>query len=269
MQTFVVWLNATSDLERLCEIACLQPDGPGWSPADMVDALGDVWIALPGEAPPPLRMFIGDGVILGITKALESQGRRSGEPYGRLLGVRFTDAHLENVFYRVFGDDAPRLAARVSEVTEHLEAPIQALREQMGAYLDKKSGPGSDTLDWIALVQSPEELGERQREAIRDLVIELDRSHVTNERRERRTATVATAEEIRRRLARLCAKRVQVLTENAWDWIRAERDVEVLSLLERLAERTDSARSFSQLRRALFENRLLCHYVVRTDWGEP
>jgi hypothetical protein len=96
---------------------------------------------------------------------------------------------------------------------------------------------------------SPADLGEDARRAVRAMAA-----------RARAVATTEGGEALRVIAERLT--RGPALTEEAWDWLRRERDPGLLGFVAGLAALEDSAEDERLLRRALLEHRALCRYAA-------
>jgi hypothetical protein len=78
---FVQWLNATSDLKRLCELACIEPWGPRMKADTFIGALARTWIGYPGELRrryAALRVL--EGRFLGLSVLMSIMPGRNLQP---------------------------------------------------------------------------------------------------------------------------------------------------------------------------------------------
>jgi len=118
-------------------------------------------------------------------------------------------------------------------------------------------------LEALLTLDAPERLSEHQLEHLRILALIANRFRRRVEREEPEifVPIIRSADHAKKVLAGLVDDLGMVLTEQAWDWILAEQDSDVLFFLATLASIPTEASQIKLLRRALFENEALCRHT--------
>ena len=258
---FVQWLNATSDLKRLCELACIEPWGPRMKVDTFIGALARTWIGYPGDLRrryAALRVL--EGRFLGLSVLMSIMP-------GRNLQPELDEKQIHEALRAVFGDKATGFGTRLTKDRAEYERRATELEESYGEKSKRPVRP--DVRYELLSMQSTGELSpELARHAVTDgrRVATSDMGCVAQAdsrgpgRRQPGCGRVA-------RSLRELSEHGPILTEGAWEWILAEQDVRVVQLLmaARMLQFKDG--EWDLVRRAMFENRALFHAICDAARG--
>jgi hypothetical protein len=251
-QLFVQWLNATSDLRRLCELCCVEPRGPRMDPEVFLDALSLAWIGFPGS----------------LRRRYMAFGKNPGEPHmlkllvstmpGRNLRPEFDPEEILGALRETLHEKAADFAERLTEERDHYEQRVAELERRYDEIV-ACHGPFEMRRE-LMVMRSAQDLEPELRDkllpalaatfqlmwSLRNAMLPLEVA---------RGDVVAT----RQAVVRLHQQRGPILTESAWTWILAEQDVRLLHLLIAVAMQGDnSPPEWATVRWAMAENRALC-----------
>ncbi len=260
------WLNATGDLRRLCELACVDARGPRFEPRQLVQALADAWLAVPPEATAFLDAFKrSEGEPPTIASALATSLLGQGA-LGRNLETRWKPEVVDERLREAFGDRAQELAALFRARTKSIEDELAQARAAFPAFAARAREGAVQTAEELAVLGSAEQLTDHWRRQLHVLAHIARRARGELLRSDGLGAgtLIEDPDGCRKLLARLHA-RGPVLTESAWERIGAENDPYVLQLLLGLASIDSFEEVFCQLRRAVFENEALCRFMVEAS----
>lgn len=239
----LAWLDATGDLETLCRLACHDERGPRHAPEDMIRALAGSWHAIAAE---------DDG---HLTIERERPSPIGAYLLGQRLRARMPAEAIQTTLARVFPDDSARLLALLDTRIAESRNSIRRLNERLGGSERPVPGVWHKNLPDLAVLGSAEELSDADRSNIRHLLAGV---HTAAQPR----PLPADAAACRYLIATQLAEETLVLTEDAWEWIAEEDELEVLQLLVLLSLMSYPPEPFFSVRWALFENRVLCHLAV-------
>lgn len=175
IRVMVAWLDATGDLARLCQLACQDDRGPGYPPAEFVEALADTWVGLPAS----------------VTAGLEPCPRSNGWSHavddkllaslfdmqipGRHLATRLDLEHIGGALDEVFGAAGARLFEVFRERTTALAAYIDSVRDRREGGEPRGPRAMEDASEIPLDLKSPDDLTSTQVEGLRR---QIGRAHV-------------------------------------------------------------------------------------------
>ncbi|MBI4860553.1 MAG: hypothetical protein HY815_09865 [Candidatus Riflebacteria bacterium] len=262
------WLNAMGDLERLCELACLDERGPRIPPRVFVRMLADTWIAIPASKTTFLEVF---SVPAGLPHSIDSlMGSMllDIDSAGRHLKRRLDERTIEGVLGRVFGPAAANLMGILRERTRKIEAALVEPRAALPKRGEAFASSPSDDPETLLMVTSSDEISPLFVNVLQTLACTLRERWQSWRSRdsELRRASDSGPAAMRRLLAGLL-RDGPVLTEDAWEWILAEEDSHVLEVLTSfvVARRAGPEPTLvADLRRAVLENPVIGRYLAET-----
>jgi hypothetical protein len=261
---FISWLNAGRPLREACRLACAAPEGPRFSPEELVDAVASTWIGVPRPIREPMDVFRKPAGASHTVATLFGSFLLDLSVIGRRLRVHVEPAALRDELVAAFGDAGGALAQRLRDKSETMERRLLMGAEELNGFLERVRTEAGDDPAALATLRSPEEMSERTRQEVHAMTyVALRTLSQLRDEGPTMSAALADAKKARRLSARLLSEHGPTLTEDAWDAILAEEDPEVLAWLAALSSlRVDELRA-SQVRRALFENVALRRYAIK------
>lgn len=270
LNVMIAWLDATRDLEGLCTLVCLDDEGPLYEPLELVNALADTWVGLPRIATEFLET---SSVVKNETPPCCSNSLAAlfdMQVPGRYLKTRRPLDAVKAALAEVFGNLSRRLFDVFRERTTSLAAYLDSSREGvMSSVLGAETVNGS--LDTLLTLEAISELSREQVEEVHSLTYSMCRLQEDLERRAPDAAALLFTDSVdagRKALVLMLAQNGPRLTEDAWDDLLGEEDVEVLRFLLSLLLARDTIRHISVFRRAMFENPVLRRFVVQASRDE-
>jgi hypothetical protein len=252
------WLNATRDVEGLARMACLHERGPRFAPHDFVEGLAATGVALMPEE--------------GARLAILQKGRGDPGSVAYQFGTAFLDASglqarrstcflgeavVGECLARLFPDQRATLAEalrkRTAALREQAATVVDAFeRLNQQAHDDPETGDAASLLDYTPGAPLSE---------MQSLILDAFAGGIDEGMAMLRTEIYAKLPpEIgpREVLLGLCDRGSIALSEDAWAWIDAETDPDLIALLALVASIQDRSESFTNLRRAIMTHRELC-----------
>ena len=263
VRELVAWLNAGRDLREACRLACLDKKGPRFSPEAFADALVSTWVAIPRSARAPFDVFNKPkGAVYTIGSLLDSI-IIDEEAMGRHLRVHLKPATLAAELSAAFGDQGSTLAKRLLQKSARLEKVLRRQAKGLRALVTRAKEQRRDDPEALATLRSPKAIGHGQQLWVlaaawltRDMLACIRSGDL------RVDVALASAKETRHVLARVLTKKGPVLTEDAWEALFSEDDVDVLAWCVALVGTPDDEVSQAHARRALLENARLRRYAM-------
>jgi hypothetical protein len=255
------WLNATADVETLARMACLNAGGPRFAPDAFVEGLAATGIALSSE----------DGERMAILRKPRGHAGSVAYQFGTMfldmagLQARQTtcflgEAAVNERLARLFPGQHQALAKTLRKSTAALREQMMTLVESFEqlsqqADEDPEIGDASSLLDY----EPGEPLSETQ-EMILDAFASNAASSIEMLRSEIHTKLPPSMGP-REVLLGMCDQHSIALSEDAWAWIDAETNADLIDVLTWIASIQDRSERFAHLRRALMTHRELCVHV--------
>jgi hypothetical protein len=264
VRLLAAWLDATSDLESLCRLACLDARGPRWPRAPFVAALAHTGIADPEPPAPAAKRedepYRIEGLLGVVLEQLAGVGRH--------LRTAFSRERIAAAFEEAFGLEATPLLAALDRETAAHRATWGAWRRREAPAGSAAETPAGSLYRRLIEAAGPADLAPDVRDVIlgvtwaaRRLRAELEAQHAEAGRRRASDARAA-----RRALAQIVAYHGPRLTERAWQAIREEPDTAVLGLMTALC--FIETYPASQVARALLENLALARFAAAAATDE-
>jgi hypothetical protein len=257
----IAWLNAGRPLREACRLACADPNGPRFSPEELVDAIAATWIGVPRPLREAMDVFRKPDGASHTVETLFGSFLLDCSAIGRRLHIHAEPAALRDELMAAFGDAGGALAERLRDKSDTRERDLRMGVEELKSFIESARTRSGDDPASLATLRSPEEMSEVTRLAVHVMTYVVLRT-LSNFREEgsKMSVHLADTKKARRLCAWLLRKYGPTLTEDAWDAILTEEDSEALAWLAALASlRVDELRA-SQVRRALFENVALRRY---------
>jgi len=261
LQLLAAWLDTDRPLEELCELCCLEPRGPRFEAEALARAVA--WIAIPRQetpcpgllARPPGQPMTSDQQIAAVGLDLYLPGWR--------LRRHLEQQAIARAFSAAFGAGRlPRLLAALEQRIGEVRARLAGVRQLLAAAQPR----GDDEAAWPA---APDGLNALQRERLELLALTLGPASPLRPLLLSRVPPLAGAlradpSAMRRVIAVIVTSHNIILTEDAWRWIAAETDRELLALLAVLAPLSAPSlgRWFAGAIKALLQSRDLALYLL-------
>jgi hypothetical protein len=260
----IAWLNAGRPLGEACRLACADPEGPRFSPEELMDALAATWMAIPRSAREPMDVFRKPAGASHTVATMFGSFLLDSSAIGRRLRIHIEPAVLATELSAAFGAAGDMLAKRLREKSEKKEPALLMSTEGLKSFLDHAHGQAKDDTELLATLRSPEAMTEGQRLGVHAMAYAVARAlSGLRDQDPKVTAHLTDAQKAKWLLARLLSQRGPTLTEDAWDAILAEQDAEALAWMAALSSlRADEIHAW-QIRRALLENAALRQYAMK------
>lgn len=265
----IAWLNAGRDLRDACRLACIAPRGPRFSPDAFIDAIASTWVAIPLDARESLDVLRKPSGASHTVASLLGSFFLDMAALGRHLRIHLTPDSLAADLSAAFGDQGLALAVRLSEKSVKIEAQLRERSGDVSAFVARASEQSSDDMEALVILRSPVQMRPNQRTWVRLMAWSVMTALASlRDGSPKIAAALGCAEEAKRLLVRVLADRGPVLTEDAWDELLAESDVEVLAWWVALVSMQADELHLSQIRRAFFENGELRRYATSIGHNE-
>lgn len=265
----MAWLNATKELKTLCELACLNEDGPKFDPVEFSDALASTWIGIDESVRDVMNAFRNPQ---GATDTVASQFGSFLFDIGGLKGrnMRFymDEKQISATLSALFPAHAKQMEQIFKVKTENIKESLSDSRkvvEELVRRIEEEPEPG-DGGSFI-LLKSAEKLSERQTVMLQGMACGLAKfsSKVLEKYPE---IMKESPEQLKDRIVRISHNLGLTLTEDAWNWIDRENDLEILRLILPLVLINIHEQTFWNIKKALLENRELCKIVLEMTHDE-
>lgn len=269
VQLAIQWLNADRDLESLCRICCLDDAGPRFDPVGLAELLAATWVTIPDDARSALAPFerpagAADTVHTQLGMALMDMSGFTG----RRIRRHIPRDQVLDLLGRLFPEQREPIQETLDECTAkttdglaQARAPVQALEQRS---LDEvEIGDGASFLTFASV----DAMTDGQRTPFRWFAYTAHKllRMLPDELPESADWDIA---EVRNMLDRAVDHLGLTLTEDAWAWIDAEEDRDLLALLLVLAGMGTHEQQFWNMRRALFERRAFAVAVLAASQDE-
>ncbi len=257
------WLNADRDLATLCRIACLSETGPRFDPRAFAETLAATWITVPPDVRSALAPFdrpagATDSVYTQMGMALMDMGGFQGRRIRRHIPRDAVIAVLTDIF----PEQAAPIRDAIDEQAGSITRGLESVRAPVAA-LDRLSREEAETGDGQSFLsfQSVESMTERQRTLYGYFAYTANRLLGMLPEQLPESASWTHAECIRM-FERACNAHGINLTEDAWAWIDAEQDRDLLAMLIAFAAMNEREQRFWNMRLALCERRAFAQAVL-------
>ncbi|WP_437811696.1 hypothetical protein [Sorangium sp. So ce1078] len=163
IRLLISWLNAGRALGDACRLACLAPDGPRFSPEDLVAALALTWVAVPPPARVPLNALCKPLGAPHTVASMLGSFFLDVAAVGRHLRGHIEPAALASDLSEVFGDRGPALAERLRERSAKIEARLLEHADGVKSFLEEAGDLAGDDTEALAVLRSADAMGPNQR----------------------------------------------------------------------------------------------------------
>jgi hypothetical protein len=269
LRASVELLDSGAELERLLFLLCRHADGPCFEPETVARSLGSLFIEATAEETEFLNAFRR---VAGDVETVWSQLGAvlfDMELMGRHLERRFDPEEVTRAFVRVFEDEAPDLLAISRSRDAEMRAAIAQARESFPAFERSVTEGRERDPEALLTMAGPDELTDHLRALLDAFALAMRGvgAKLARELREHPEAaeTILRGEDtgaLRRCLVRLLGGAGPTLTEEAWEWIVAERDPHLVRVLLYCAAAAMDVKPGATIKRAVFERRWLCEHVM-------
>ncbi len=262
IRLLIAWLNVGRDLGEACRLACVDAEGPRYAPEALVDALAATWVAVARSARETLDAFQRPRGEAPTVSSLLGSFLLDMSTSGRHLRVELEPEAIAQALGAAFGDEGPALAARLHEKSAARERELRRYADDVSRFVERASRQADDDTEALATLRPVDSMGENQLAWTRAMAWGVMQILADLRANPTTAARLADARGAKGALLRVLAKRPPTLTQDAWDAITSENDVDVLAWYVALASMSADELHASQVRRALFENAELRQYAI-------
>lgn len=267
LKTIINWLNSTADLATLCRVCCLEQAGPRFDILEFTRELCSTWVTIPPEQ----RFRFSP-------ENPEQPDTVNTQLYNMIYDLGFTGRHIRcyipsekvvEIIAGFFPELKQKIAAIVEDETageekrlaEHknmfsqikqndTESPV-TMDELIDNYLYYNEESSISEVELYYPVYMVYRLIEMWHQIIDEQPVENEYHLVWN-----------SPDLLKVKIMEQSWKNRICLTEEAWQRIDREENIQVLRVVLALVLEKDNSLWFTRLRRALLENRLLLDKVV-------
>jgi hypothetical protein len=253
------WLDATGDLQSLCEIACLREDGPKFDPVKFAGALASTWISLDEPTRGVLNPFRKpEGEADTVMSQLGSVFFDLRGLKGRGMEFHMPEEEVFKVFYRLFPEHGGQMEQAFGAKTQALKKDLEECRPGMERLESRsKEEPESGDGSSIMALESFDQASPRQKILLEGMAYVIDRMR-PKILEETPQLLEGGPKQLLEKIIDAANCQGLTLTEDAWNWLDNESDPEFLKYVLCLAIIDDQRLSFWNLRKGMLENRALC-----------
>lgn len=268
LRLLMAWLNTGRELREACRLACLDPRGPRFPPEAFADALAETWVAIPRSVREPIDVARKPRGASETVHSLMGYTMLDMGALGRHLRIHLQPVALLAELSAAFGEQGPRLAARLQEKSAELEGQVREVVTGVARLSAEAEAAGDDYTEFLPTLRSMEDMGPTQRTCVQAVTWKGATVLQGLRKDPQAVGLLATPSEARRVLARTLSHNAPVLTEDAWDWLVSEHDMEVLTWAVTLATMRDRDLFEYEVCRAFFENAELRRYMLALSHDE-
>lgn len=258
----IAWLNSGRELSEACRLVCVDTEGPRYDPEAFADALASTWVAVARSAREPLDVFQKPLGKAHTVASLMGSFLLDMGTSGRRLRVELEPDVIARAFRATFGDREPALTARLHEKSAALEGELRRQADGVRRFIEQTSQRAGDDTETLATLHPVSSIGTNQRDWVRAMAWGVMQILADLRSDPTMAARLSNAREAKGALVRVLAKRPPTLTQDTWDAITSENDVDVLAWYLALAIVGADELHAYQVRRALFENAELRQYAI-------
>jgi hypothetical protein len=268
LRLLMAWLNTGRELREACRLACLDPRGPRFPPEAFVDALAETWVAIPRSIREPIDAVRKPRGAPDTVHSMMGYTMLDMGALGRHLRIYLEPAVLLAELSAAFGEQGPRLAARLQEKSAKLEGLVREVVTGVAHLSAKAEAAGDDYTEFLPALRSMEDMGPTQRMYVQAVTWKVATVIQGLRADPRAVGLLPSPREARQVLARTLSHNAPVLREDTWDWLLTERDMEVLTWAVALATMHDRDLFEYEVCRAFFENAELRRYMLALSHDE-
>ncbi len=264
------WLNAGQPLDRLIQLECLHPDGPRHAPLKIAESLVDLWLTIEPEKRNAWQSF---DKPQGAADTVASQF--GGIFLDMLLGAR--GRHMKtyipadevvHVFSRTFPQEKTAIAEAVYRTTRELEETHAQISKPLADKVKEvQEDPG--VLDGVPILQLADEasITKQQHDWLVHFAYFLSFQLAEVKKGSAGTKSLffhqKNRDDLYTQIVLATSRYGPNLTDQAWQWIDHEQDMDLLTTLVLLALMNKSEQKFYNTKKAIMEKKWLCEVLTR------
>ncbi|QTA80528.1 Uncharacterized protein dnl_28330 [Desulfonema limicola] len=259
---FIAWLNATQDLETLCNMACIDPKGPGFNPVEFASALASTWISIDKTRQGLMDIFLKprgetDTVFSQFGMMLMDMGGFKG----RNMKFHLDQDQVLSKIKELFPLDFPDIKKTFVNKNNKEKEKLDSLKDPVARLEKSVSEDNSDPLgDTFPVLESMKDATKEQRFMLKGAAAGMRRlrRNLSDEEEER---LYMPNDELINMIILLTEKVGPKLSEDAWNWIDNEDNTELLRFLVLLVMIDNGEQKFWNMRKGILENKKLAKEV--------
>jgi len=245
MGLMIEWLNATQDLQALCEMACLDSAGPQYDPVELSRSLANSWTSI------DLKLRLPKENLDGVDKQFLAAFMDMSGFKGRNNRIYMEESLVLSVFNRLFPEYFPKM--------EKIFKKRCAIEKKKLLIVDSDlKNSYNDDITHSTLLNPPISDEQKIVYSAAYLTISVKKQFA----QEFLGIQNKSIEELKINIIRIASLHYLVFTEDAWEWIDVEENRELLELVSIWVAIKNHELRLNQLRRALLESRELCYSVL-------
>ena len=257
------WLNATSDLDRLCELVCMDADGPKFSAESFVSHLGSCWLTIPPETRSFTKALVKPpGQTRTIASMLFDVFADMGG-LGRKARIHIDESRVAHTLNKYFGVQSQALLTKLREESKGVEEQLIPAKEGLESLLKNREDTGSIDVDALVTATSVEQISKPMQRLLHAYAARITRLKENIDADPKlRTVLFTDPKQTRLLLVRMLKKNGPTLTQTALHHIVDEIDDETLNFLAVVMTDTDREIHLWTIRRAVLENPVIRQHVM-------
>jgi hypothetical protein len=285
IELYINWLNATDAtdgaLKTLCEMACLDAEGPKFDPVEFARGLAGTWVTIEQSS------FEFLGIFSHKEDEIETPYTQFGQFFldagltGRKIRCHISHDRVMSILSNLFPEQAAQmeqaLRSRVDSIRQDLsemrgpaEKFIQKVEEEPKEEGEEGLESEVEIVDNLIYFDPTQPLSDSKRFILRAFAYGICefRKKINQLGEDALMVYEGPSELLVERIARACSRQGIVLTEDAWEWIICEKDKTMLQFLITLTLINNNELKFSTMRKATLENRDLAQEIMRISEDE-
>ncbi len=262
---FIAWLNTSGDLKTLCEIACLDDQGPRFNPIELSSSLASTWFTIHPSERRIMDIFANPE---GHPETVDSQ---FGMMFLDMLGLKGRNIRMYmeqekalGILEQVFPEYQKEIREKVDRITDDIrktlsehQEPINILKEKA----ERNEPPGLGDGTQFLTMTSVNDASEQEIFMLRFIAYRINKIREKYLEAYPKT-TEASLETLMDMMITVSDSQGIVLTEDAWKWIDQESDPELVMMTFMLISIKDNELVFSNARKGILENRDVCKSLL-------
>jgi hypothetical protein len=269
IELFVSWLNAAGDVSTLIDIVCVDKNGPCMSPVELASGLASTWVSIEQSHIQAMNIFtrpkgMPDTVDSQLSMFFLGIHGAKGRNIKRYIPKSDILCSFQSRFPSQFQIIQDTFSKKENSVRENLEQFTQDLTD-LQARNKNECCSDSACIDTLSEINTPSQLPPTQDKLIGQLATELN--NLVNKLNKVASDVMPGMdcgwEQLQQYIIKFSIQHRIVLTEDAWEWIDAERDMDKLKLLMILMSINSSELTFWNLRQWLLENQAIFSELMK------
>lgn len=245
----IQWLNATQDLETLCQMACLDPDGPQYSPVEFTSGLVSTWISIDRNSrTPQVKM---DSVSNQFLSAFQDLAGFKG----RNNNTHLPQDQVLSILNKLFPTDFEQIREIFEKKSKRVNRELNQMWKQ---YDTPRIETENITDDSVTSEPDDQDLDKKMIQHIAR-IFKKTQDNFRTQYQELHTQSI---EQIKKTITRLSSEQGLVFTEDAWQWIDIEDNKKLLELVMLFVAISDNTLQFYNMRNMVLEDRKICSEIL-------